>query len=176
MNANGPRKSVDGSRRARRRGFTLIEVVVSIAVVMALVMAGLAARYLTVKQAVRADAYNTAGRLAQLLLEGWRSTEPELYDPTGSVSALSNLSPTVTIVANAPGCPAAPTGFTTLNTYRVIADRKNFYVRLAYKPEDTSVPGSEHPAMLHVVVAFLDGYLVGDASASTNRVSLTTYR
>ena len=138
-------------------------------------MAGLAARYLTVRQAVRADAYNTAGRLALLLLEGWRSTEPPLYDPTASVSALSSLSPTVTIVANAPGCPAAPTGFTTLNTYRVIADNKNFYVRLSYKTEDLT-SGAEHPAMLSVVVAFLDGYLVGDASASTNKVSLTTYR
>ncbi len=172
MTAKRPRRAGN----EKQRGFTLIEVVVSIAIVMALVMAGLAARYLTVKQAVRADAYNTAGRLALLLLEGWRSTEPDLYDPTSSVSALSSLSPTVTIVANAPGCPAAPGGFTTLNTYRVIADNKNFYVRLSYKPADTSVAGSEHPAMLSVIVTFLDSYLIGDASASTNRVSLTTYR
>ena len=127
--------------------FNLYPHMTALGNVVGSVMAGLAARYLTVRQAVRADAYNTAGRLALLLLEGWRSTEPTLYDPTSSVSALSSLSPAVTIVANVPGCPAAPTGFTTLNTYRVIADNKNFYVRLSYKPEDLT-SGAEHPATL----------------------------
>jgi prepilin-type N-terminal cleavage/methylation domain-containing protein len=167
--------SFSESRRTRRRAFTLIEVMISLAVVLVLVTAGLAARYLTVKQAVRADAYNTAGRLALLLLEGWRSTEPTLYDPTGSVSGLSSLSPAVTITAGASGCPAAPSGFTLLNTYRVTADSKNFYVTLSYQSE-VLTSGAEHPAMLSVIVAFLDGYTVGNASTSTNRVNLTTYR
>ncbi len=176
MNANEPIKSDSGSRQSHRRGFTLIEVAISIAVVMALVLAGLGARYLTVKQAVRADAYNVAGRLAILLLEGWRSNGLTSYDPANSsLSALSGLSPTVTISKGVPGSPAAPTGFTTLDTYRVTADNKNFYIRLAYKAEDLT-PGAEHPPMMHVVVAFLDGYRAGDAKDSMNRVSMTTYR
>jgi prepilin-type N-terminal cleavage/methylation domain-containing protein len=161
-------------RRARRRAFTLIEVMISLALVLVLVMAGLAARYMTVKQAVRADAYNTAGRLALLLLEGWRSTKPDLYEPTSSISGLSSLSPAVTITAVTSGCPAPPSGFTLRNMYRVTADSKNFYVTLSYQEDVTS--GAEHPAMLSVIVAFLDGYTAGNASASNNRVNLTTYR
>jgi Tfp pilus assembly protein PilV len=153
---------------------TLIEVVVSILLVTVIVTAAMAARYLTVKQAVRADAYNTAGRLALLLLEGWRSTQPALYDPTVAGSPLSSLG-TVTITGGAAGCPAAPSGFTTLNTYRVVADRMNFYVRLAYTNPDLT-ENAWHPARLHVGVAFLNNYGIGDASASPNRVSLTTYR
>ncbi len=183
MKANGPTRSVvrvthasPVRRWTRRGGFTLIEVAVSIAVVMALVMAGLGARYLTVKQAVRADAYNTAGRLAMLLMEGWRSTEPTLYNPTTTPGALQGLSPTVTITGGAANCPAPPdSSFTTLDTYLVTADNKNFYVTLSYKVPDPT-PGAEHPAMLSVVVSFLDGYVTGNAAASHNRVSMTTYR
>ena len=172
------RLAQDG-RRARSQGLTLIEVVVSILLVTIIVMAAMAARYLTVKQAVRADAYNTAGRLALLLLEGWRSTQPALYDPTVAGSPLSSLSPTVTIARCAKGlCPDVPSiEFNSLNDtgYLVVADRMNFYVTLAYTIPDLT-ENAWHPARLHVGVAFLNNYGIGDASASPNRVSLTTYR
>jgi hypothetical protein len=159
---------------------TLIEVMVSIALVMVIVMGAMTARYLTVQQAVRADAYNTAGRVALLLLEGWRSTEPNMYDPasTTTTAPLKSLSSYVTITGGATGCPQAPSGFITLNNtgYLVVADRMNFYVTLAYTNPDLTVVGAEHPPKLHVAVAFLNHYGTGDASTSSNRVSLTTYR
>ena len=65
----------------RAAGMTLIEVSVSILLVTVVILGALMVRYHAVKQAVRGDAYETAARVGQLLLEGWRSTEWNVYDP-----------------------------------------------------------------------------------------------
>jgi len=150
----------------------LIEVMLSILVVTTIILAALASRYLSVRQARRGDAYNMAGNLGLLLVEGWRSTEPTLYNPT---ALLGSFNPHMTVTSGATGCPAAPGGFTTLNTYRVVLDNMNFYVRLAYANPDLTV-GAEHPAQLHAGVTFRNHYEAGDASTSSNYVGLTTYR
>lgn len=142
---------------------TLIEVMVSILLITIVVVAALGARYLAVKQARRADAYNTAGRLGLLLLEGWRSTgEPRDYDPEARFSGQ------MTITGGATG-PTAPTGFTALDTYHVVQDNVNYYATLAYdEPADA-------PAVLHVTVGFRHQYQAGTISETDNFVRLTTY-
>ena len=140
-----------------------MEVSVSIAVVTAVVLAALGTRYLAVRQAVRGDAYNTAGRIGLLLLEGWRSSStPSTYNPV--VKFAGQL--TLTAAAG----PVAPSGFTALGSYRVVLDGRNYYVTLAYKNATTTAP-----ATLHVTVGFRQNYQAGSLSAGDNYVRLTTY-
>lgn len=157
-------RSAQTYRRGIRHGFTLVEVMVSILLITIVVLAALGARYLAVKQARRADAYNTAGRLGLLLLEGWRSTGiHSAYDP------VTRFSGQMTITGGATG-PTAPTGFTTLDTYHVVQDNVNYYATLAYIDETVDAP-----AVLHVTVGFRHQYQAGTISETDNYVRLTTY-
>ena len=146
---------------------TLIEVMVSILLITIVVVAALGARYIGVKQARRADAYNTAGRLGLLLLEGWRSTGMHsAYDP------VTRFSGQMTITDGASG-PGAPTdlAFTLNNTsYHIVQDNVNYYATLAYNDETTMAP-----AVLHVTVAFRHTYGEGTISETDNLVQLRTY-
>lgn len=153
-----------GTNRPRRRGFTLIEVAVSILLATVVILGAMMARYHSVRQARRADAYNGAGRLALLMLEGWRSyAAPDQYTP------LTNFAGYFSTFTTGTG-PAAPTGFTTLGGYRVILDNTNYYVTLAYVAKTTTAP-----AKLHAAVAFRHQYDAGSVASGANVVRLTTY-
>ena len=160
-------RSAQTYRRGNSHGFTLVEVMVSILVITIVVVAAMGARYLAVKQARRADAYNAASRLGLLLLEGWRSTGIHSdYDPEAKFSGQ------MTITDGASG-PAAPTDgdFTTLGntSYHIVQDNVNYYATLAYdEPADA-------PAVLHVTVGFRHQYQAGTISETDNLVRLTTY-
>ncbi len=150
-------------RMIRARGVTLAEVSVSIAVAAAVVLAALGTRYLSVKQAVRGDAYNTAGRIGLLLLEGWRSsTAPNTYNPATKFAGQLTLT--------AASGPPAPGGLTALPSYRAVLDGRNYYVTLAYKNATTTAP-----AVLHVTVGFRRDYQAGSLTTADNYVRLTTY-
>ena len=139
---------------------------VSIVVIATVVLAAMGTRYLSVRQAQRGDAYNTAGRLGLLLLEGWRSMGiHSAYDPA------TRFSGQMAITDGASG-PAAPTGFTTLNntSYHIVQDNMNFYATLAYIEET-----ADDPAMLHVTIGFRDHYETGTLSETDTFVRLTTY-
>jgi hypothetical protein len=157
------RRSGQAPRRIRARGLTLIEVAVSMVLVVTIVVAAMAVRYHSVKQARRADAYNGAGRLALLLLEGWRSyATPGEYDPVAHFTAH------LTIESGAG--PGAPTGFTALGDYHIVFDHANYYVTLAYIPQTTTAP-----AKLHAAVAFREDYQDDSVATGASVVHLTTY-
>ena len=166
----------ESCRQRRSRGLTLMEVSVSIAVVTVIILAAIGTRYLAVKQAVRADAYNTAGRIGLLLLEGWRSSgEPNAYDALAKLGTQFTSPDLMESVAS--GGPATPSGFITLVRpgstnpyYHFVLDRRHYYVTLAYKNATTTAP-----ATLHVTVGFRQNYQVGSLSAEDNYVRLTTY-
>ena len=156
-------------RWTRSRGFTLVEVAVSILLVATIILAALGVRYLAVKQARRGDAYNTAGKLGQMLLEGWRSSgAPATYDPIARFAGQTVIVITTTTMA-----PPAPTGFTTLGRYQVVLDNVNYYVTLAYINEDVM---TQQPAVLHAVVGFRHNYQAASVATSANYVRLTTYK
>ena len=157
-------------RWTRPRGFTLVEVAVSILLVMTIIVAAISVRYLAVKQARRGDAYNTAGKLGQMLLEGWRSSgAPATYDPIARFAGQTVIVITTTTMA-----PPAPTGFLTLGRYQVVLDNVNYYVTLAYINEDPSM--TQQPAVLHAVVGFRHNYQAASVATSGNYVRLTTYK
>ena len=160
------------SSPVRRRGLTLVEVAVSIAIVSAVVLAAMMARYASVRQARRADAYNGAGRLALLLLEGWRSyATPTDYTP---VINFGPSSPVHLAIETSAAGPSLPTGFTQLGRYRVQMDNVNFYVTLSYYVNPTvTVPRT--PSKLHAAVAFRNDFQQGTLASSDPVVRLTTY-
>jgi type II secretory pathway pseudopilin PulG len=162
MSANGV------GRMASRGGFTLVEVAVSILLAVIVVTAAMLARYNSVRQARRADAYNGAGRLALLLLEGWRSyAAPTDYNPVANFGSSSAVH--MTISTSGTG-PSAPDFDQVLGRYLVVLDHANYYVTLAYTEKTTG-----HPAKLHAAVAFRSQYDTGSVSDSANIVRLTTY-
>jgi len=164
----GVRRAVDG-RRTRSRGFTLIEVATSILLVTTIVLAAMCVRYLVVKQARRGDAYNTAGKLGQMLLEGWRSAgTPNTYNPITRFAGQTAI-----VITTATMAPPAPSGFTTLGRYQVVLDNVNYYVTLAYINEDTM---NQQPAVLHAVVGFQHNYQAQSVATGANYVYLTTYK
>ena len=165
----GVRQAVDG-RRTRSRGFTLIEVATSILLVTTIVLAAMCVRYLVVKQARRGDAYNTAGKLGQMLLEGWRSAGlPSSYNPITRFAGQMTINPSTSTLA-----PPVPTGFTPLpSRYHVELDHVHYYVTLAYINEDLI---NQQPPVLHAVVGFRENYAAQSVATGANYVYLTTYK
>ena len=156
-------------RWRRSRGFTLVEVALSILLVTVIVLAAMSVRYLAVKQARRGDAYNTAGKLGQMLLEGWRSSgAPNTYNPITRFAGQTAIVITTSTMA-----PPAPSGFTTLGRYQVVLDNVNYYVTLAYINENVM---TQQPAVLHAVVGFRHNYEAASVATSGNYVRLTTYK
>jgi prepilin-type N-terminal cleavage/methylation domain-containing protein len=160
--------------RRRPRGLTLIEVTVSIAVVTIVILAAIGTRYLAVKQAVRADAYNTAGRIGLLLLEGWRSTDLDIYEPLVRLGGQISISQSTTgpdVTAAGFNLYTSPDGYAH---YDIVQGPRHYYATLGYTDVDPTV-GAERPPVLHVTVAFRHDYGAWDAS-SANYVQLTTYK
>jgi len=158
---------MQSARRCRRtgsRGFTLAETTISIAVVTSIILASLTARYLTIQQAKRGDAYNNAGKLGLLLLEGWRgSTTLVGYDP------VTRFTGQMTISTSGTG-PAEPSGFTKLGSYRVVLDNMNLYATLAYMDATTTTP-----AKIHVCVGYRSHFEAGSLTSGATYVHLTTF-
>jgi len=163
------------TRRGQARGLTLIEVMVSIAVVTVIIVAAIGTRYLVVKQAVRADAYNTAGRIGLLLLEGWRSTDLAIYKP------LVRLSGQLSIGKSTVGPDVTAAGFNLYTSpdgcahYEIVQGPRHYYATLGYKNAVGAV-GTERPYTIHVAVGFLNSYNTWDASKAINYIRLTSYR
>jgi hypothetical protein len=144
-------------------------VSVSILLVMTIVMAALGVRYLAVKEARRGDAYNAAGRLGEMMLEGWRSAgAPNTYDPVARFAGQ-----TVITISTATLAPPAPSGFTTLGRYQVVLDHVNYFVTLAYINEDLM---AQRPAVLNATVGFQHNYQAASVATSGNYARLTTYK
>ena len=159
----------------RQAGMTLMEVMISIVLVTVIILGALMVRYHAVKQAVRADAYETAARIGQLLLEGWRSTELLVYDP-------NDRFPDQLMFQEAlDGPDVTADGFTlytgpsAISHYEVIFNARHYYATLGYIPAVTTA-GSEKPPVIHVAVGFLNNYGVWDGAANINYVKLTSHK
>ena len=69
-------------KKSQRDGFTIVEVMVSVAIIIIVALGTLSFQYYCVKNSRSSEAQATATRLGQLLLEDWKSTggDPD-YDP-----------------------------------------------------------------------------------------------
>ncbi len=146
------------------------------AVLMTIVILGaLLVRYQAVRQAVRGDAYETAARLGQLLLEGWRSTELGVYEPN------DRFPDQLMFQEAADGPDVTSDGFTTytspngVTNYEAILNNRHYYATLGYMPAVPTVD-AERPPVIHVSVGFMNSYGDWDPSANINYVKLTSQK
>jgi len=168
-------RPTDYQRQTRTRGTTLIEVTISILLVTVTILAAMMVRYQVARQAVRADAYETAARVGQLLLEGWRSTDLNVYEPNDRfpeqlMFQQADAGPDVTADGFTPY--VSPNGVTN---YEAILHNRHYYATLGYIPA-VMASGSERPPVIHVAVGFLNSYGVWDGAANVNTVKLTSHK
>lgn len=128
-------------------GFTLVEIMAAIVILMVAVLGTSAFRYTAALGARRADAQTTAARIGLLLTESWRGTsDPNTFDPTDLANGFSES----TLEINSGSVSIeAPAGFTVLGTYRIAANDFGYDAVLSWK--DVSGGGLR---ALNVIVAW----------------------
>lgn len=150
----------------KRRGFTLIEVAVSLLLIATIVLALTTVRYHAHRHAVRADVYATASRLALLLMESWRSTTaPADFDPVNDFDTTGE-----TVISVSDSGPPVPGGFTGLGSYHMVLENRHYYATLAYIDETL-----EQPAVLYVCIGWTATFTPGDVSGDGAYYTITTY-
>jgi hypothetical protein len=159
---------------------TLIEVMVSAALAMVIIVGALMVRYYAVKQAVRADAYETAGRIGQLFLEGWRSTSLDAYEPYSVLGSQIQMTPSDD---GGDGPDVTVDGFTPYTRppnnfvcYDVVEDGRHYHVALGYAQKGATDPSGYAEYFIHASVGFLDNYGAWDEAGHPNYVKLTSYK
>ena len=109
-----------------RRGFSLVSVMIAIAILLAALIGTSNFRYYSALDAKKAAAKITASRIGLMLCENWRGLGGiETYDPA------AYLGSDLTITASSG--PAEPTDFTLLGSYTVTVNGANFYITLSWK-------------------------------------------
>jgi len=116
-------------KRFVQSGFSLVGVMVAVAVLVIAIVGTSGFRYHSSLDCVRAEHHTAAARAALLLSESWRGAGgDEAYDP------VSYLSSTVTIQEG--DGPDAPDGYTALGSYEVTVNGTVCYATLAWKDGD----------------------------------------
>jgi hypothetical protein len=153
-----------------RKGLTLIEVMVAAAVIIVAIIGAMTFRYFCALDARKSSVQTTAGRLGQLLLEGWSGlggravTDPyNIFNPASFSTAASEL----LVVADVG--PSVPDGFNSFGSFRVTADGAYYYATLSY--QDDAANGLR---ILNVSVAWPEKYPVGAFSSDDRAVNFTT--
>jgi prepilin-type N-terminal cleavage/methylation domain-containing protein len=101
-------------KKSKRDGFTLVEVMISVAIIVIVALGTLSYQYQTVKHSRSAEAQVTAAYLGQLLLEDWKSTFGDAgYDATSL--GLGFVIPTAPETGN----------------YKITLDNQTFYLQKA---------------------------------------------
>ena len=154
-----------------RSGFSLVDIMLSITVVIIAVIGTSAYRYYAVLEARSSDIQVTAARVGLLFFESWRGTNgDETYDPTAHLG--SDLT-----ITEADG-PSAPGGFDLLADYRVVLDDVDYYITLSWKDGDDDDDDDIQVGLraLNVVVAWSQRGQPMDGVEDTDKLfNLTGY-
>jgi len=151
----------DSHKNSRLHGFTIVEVMVAVAIVIIVALGTLSFQYNNVRQSRTSEAQTAAARFGQLLLEDWKSQGGDSdYDP------------------NAMGL-----GFTlvTTNNYRITLDNQTFYIQLAQQL--APVTSGSNPdtvagvtlQQLSVTVSWRKDFGAGTVSSSDPTLTFTTF-
>ena len=148
-------------KNSRFHGFTIIEVMLAMGIVIIVALGTLTFQYQGVKHSRSAEAQIAAARVGQLLLEDWKSSGGDTdYDP------------------NTLGL-----GFTFVSTYnyRITLDYQTFYVQMA-RQLATVTSGSNPDTVagvtllqLSITVSWRRDYTPGTISSSDPTLTFTTY-
>ncbi len=115
-----------------RRGFSLISVMIAMAILLAALIGTSNFRYYSTLDAQKAAAKITASRIGLMLCENWRGIGGvETYDPAASLGS------TLTITSSTG--PAKPADFTLLGSYTITLNGANYYITLSWKDVSTGL-------------------------------------
>jgi type II secretory pathway pseudopilin PulG len=145
-------------------GLTLVEIMISLALILIIVVGAMNFRYSAVMDAREADARITAARVGSMLLSAWvsRIGSPS-FDP------VAEFNPGIPITVSASG-PAVPAGFTELNKYHIICDDVNYYATLSHKP---TISG--HVGEVTITLSWFNNYGVWSETAVKQSINMTTF-
>lgn len=148
-------------KKSQRDGFTIVEVMAAMAIVIIVALGTLSFQYNNVRQSRISEAQITAARIGQLLLEDWKSSGGDTdYDP------------------NALGL-----GFTFVTTYnyKITLDNQTFYIQLARQM--APVASGSNPdnvagvtlLQLSVTMSWRKDFGTGTVSSSDPTLTFTTF-
>jgi prepilin-type N-terminal cleavage/methylation domain-containing protein len=149
-------------KKSRRDGFTLVEVMVSVAIIIIVALGTLSFQYQSVKHDRAAEAQVTAAYLGQLLLEDWKSTFGDAgYDATSLGLGFAT--------------PISP----ETGDYKITLDNQTFYLQRAQQL--INIPNNPDPVAgitlqeLSVTVSWRRNYGNGAVSDSDPTLTFTTF-
>ncbi len=146
-------------------GFTLVEIMITIAILSVVVIGASGYRYYAALDARKASMQATASRIGLLLCESWRGVNgTDTYDPVAQFS--SELAITENLNFNNYGYKDE--NFTLLGNYEVSINSTNYCAILSWKDVATGL----RAVNIVVVWPLQDGYLQGSPYGP---FELTTY-
>ena len=175
---NRSRKLVINEQRRRDRryknlfaysGFTLVEIVISILIIMVLATGAMGYQYYSVRDVNLSEVQATAVRMSMLLLEGWKGVQgDEAFDP---VSAFETQ---ITISSSMAG-PAVPTdkggaSLALLGYYEIEVQGTYYYTALSWK-----AASSLEPKVLNATTTWRRDYGQGALQGDELSVQYSTF-
>jgi prepilin-type N-terminal cleavage/methylation domain-containing protein len=145
-----------------RKGFSLVEVMASVAILIVAVIGTSGFRYYTALQERQAAKQIASARIALTLCESWRGMKGlATFNPAASLSTVMTI--------QAGSGPATPAGFTSLGGYEVQADGANYYARLSWQDINTDLRA------MNVIVAWSQTNDQAEFGDTDKSFALTTY-
>ena len=154
------------SAQTKRSGFTIIEVIVALAVILVIVIGALSFQYYCAADTREADVRAGANRLALLMLEGWRGSGGQVPPSTAGFDPVAEFGSLVPISTTSIGLAGVGP---ELGKYKIVANRANYFVTLSYN--DTVDPTLR---TLGVTVAWGRNYKAEELDEYVRSVALTT--
>ena len=116
---------MDYRKNTQKKAFTIIEVMLAIAILLVAVLGTSAFRYSAALNARRADLQTTASRTALLLCESW-----------SGVGGSATFNPEAVFVADiniiSHTGPTEPLGFNVLGSYQIVMEGNHYYATLSW--------------------------------------------
>ena len=154
---------------AARSAFSLVEVVLAILILSILVTGALSYHYHSSRNVHKSEVEAVAGRLALLLLEGWKgASDPDTYDPVTQLGA--ELTIATSPFGPGEGVSHSGLGFNLLGHYHVLTNDVDYYVTLSWQIENLL-----EPRLFHVNIVWRDDYQAGPLLGTEDTFRLTTY-
>lgn len=146
-------------------GFSLVEVMISVLIVMVLVAGVMGYQYRSTHDVKLAEVQAAAARLSMMLLEGWKGVDGiSGFDPVSTFTELQ--------IESALSGPAVPNdaALTVLDYYEIQDEDVCYYVALAWAQAD-----DQRPRLLHVTTAWRRDYTRGSLTGEEAAVRYSAF-
>ena len=145
-------------KKSQRDGFTLVEMMISAAIIIIVALGTLSFQYQNVKNSRISEAQVTATRLGQMLLEDWKSTGGDpTYDATSLGLGFANTTPPIAL------------------NYIITLDNQTFNFQMTQQTISTDTVAGVTLQQLIVTVSWRKDYGSGAVSGSDPTLTFTTF-